>query len=54
MTATMPNGTHHGAVPARNGTSVKAAVNGMPDGNTDALANPEALDLFRNISALAQ
>ena len=34
--------------------AVKAAVNGMPDGNTDALANPEALDLFRNISALAQ
>ena len=33
--------------------AVKAAVNGMPAGNTDALANPEALDLFRNIAALA-
>ncbi|MSQ62352.1 MAG: acetoacetate--CoA ligase [Betaproteobacteria bacterium] len=33
--------------------TVKAVVNGMPVGNTDALANPEALDLFRNIPALA-
>jgi hypothetical protein len=28
-------------------------VNGMPIGNTDALANPEALELFKNIPALA-
>jgi len=28
-------------------------VNGMPAGNTDALANPEALELFRDIPALA-
>ena len=33
--------------------AVRSAVNGMPVGNTDALANPEALELFRNISALA-
>ncbi len=33
--------------------AVKAAVHGMPVGNTDALANPEALNLFRNIAALA-
>ena len=33
--------------------AVKAVVNGMPVGNTDALANPEALNLFRNIAALA-
>ncbi|MSQ89633.1 MAG: acetoacetate--CoA ligase [Betaproteobacteria bacterium] len=33
--------------------AVKAVVNGMPAGNTDALANPEALALFRNIPALA-
>jgi acetoacetyl-CoA synthetase len=33
--------------------AVKAVVNGMPVGNTDALANPEALDLFKNIRALA-
>lgn len=29
--------------------AVKSVVHGMPVGNTDALANPEALDLFRNI-----
>ena len=33
--------------------AVKAVVHGMEVGNTDALANPEALDLFRNIPALA-
>jgi acetoacetyl-CoA synthetase len=33
--------------------AVKAVVNGMPVGNTDALANPEALNLFKNILALA-
>ncbi len=33
--------------------AVKSAVNGMPVGNTDALANPEALKLFENIPALA-
>jgi len=33
--------------------AVKSVVNGMPIGNTDALANPEALDLFKNIPALA-
>jgi acetoacetyl-CoA synthetase len=33
--------------------AVKSVVNGLPIGNTDALANPEALNLFRNIPALA-
>jgi acetoacetyl-CoA synthetase len=33
--------------------AVKSVVNGMPIGNTDALANPEALELFRNLPALA-
>ncbi len=33
--------------------AVKSVVNGMPIGNTDALANPEALELFKNIPALA-
>ncbi len=33
--------------------AVKSVVNGTPVGNTDALANPEALELFKNIPALA-
>ena len=33
--------------------AVKSVVHGMPVGNTDALANPEALELFKNIPALA-
>ena len=33
--------------------AVKSAVNGMPIGNTDALANPEALELFKHLPALA-
>jgi acetoacetyl-CoA synthetase len=33
--------------------AVKAVVHGMPVGNTDALANPEALDLFRDLPELA-
>ena len=33
--------------------AVKAVVHGMPAGNTDALANPEALELFSNLPALA-
>jgi acetoacetyl-CoA synthetase len=33
--------------------AVKSVVNGMQTGNTDALANPEALELFRNIPELA-
>ena len=33
--------------------AVKAVVHGMPVTNTDALANPEALDLFRNLRELA-
>ena len=33
--------------------AVKSVVHGMPVGNTDALANPEALELFRNIPALS-
>jgi acetoacetyl-CoA synthetase len=33
--------------------AVRAAVNGMPIGNTEALANPEALDLFRDLPELA-
>jgi acetoacetyl-CoA synthetase len=33
--------------------AVKAAVHGMPVENTDALANPEALDLFKELPELA-
>jgi acetoacetyl-CoA synthetase len=33
--------------------AVKAVVHGMPVANTDALANPEALELFRDIAELA-
>jgi acetoacetyl-CoA synthetase len=33
--------------------AVKAAVHGMPVGHTDALANPEALELFRDLQELA-
>src|SRR5262249_3143056 len=33
--------------------AVKAVVHGMDVGNTDALANPEALELFRDLPALA-
>jgi len=33
--------------------AVKAAVHGMPVPHTDALANPEALDLFRDLGELA-
>jgi acetoacetyl-CoA synthetase len=33
--------------------AVRSVVNGMPVGNTDALANPEALELFRNLPELA-
>ena len=33
--------------------AVKAAVHGMPPGNTDALANPEALELYRDLPELA-
>ena len=33
--------------------AVRSVVNGMPIGNTDALANPEALKLFRNLRELA-
>jgi acetoacetyl-CoA synthetase len=32
--------------------AVKAMVHGMPVGNTDALANPEALELFRDVPDL--
>src|SRR5688572_31877514 len=32
--------------------AVKAVVHGMPVANTDALANPEALELFRNLAEL--
>jgi acetoacetyl-CoA synthetase len=32
--------------------AVKAVVHGMPVPNTDALANPEALDLFRDLAEL--
>ncbi|HVL35886.1 MAG TPA: acetoacetate--CoA ligase [Burkholderiales bacterium] len=32
--------------------AVRAVVHGMPVANTDALANPEALELFRNLSEL--
>jgi acetoacetyl-CoA synthetase len=34
--------------------AVKAVVHGMPVGNTDALANPEALELFRDLPELAE
>jgi len=34
--------------------AVRSVVNGMPVGNTDALANPEALDLFSNLRELRQ
>src|SRR3989337_2523747 len=33
--------------------AVKAAVHGMPIAHTDALANPAALDLFRDLDDLA-
>jgi acetoacetyl-CoA synthetase len=33
--------------------AVKAVVHGMPVTNTDALANPEALELFRNLPELS-
>jgi acetoacetyl-CoA synthetase len=33
--------------------AVKAAVHGMPVAHTDALANPEALELFRNLEELS-
>jgi acetoacetyl-CoA synthetase len=33
--------------------AVKAVVHGMPVTNTDALANPEALELFKNVPELA-
>jgi acetoacetyl-CoA synthetase len=33
--------------------AVKAVVHGMPVSNTDALANPEALDYFENVAELA-
>jgi acetoacetyl-CoA synthetase len=33
--------------------AVKSVVHGMPVANTDALANPEALELFRNLPALS-
>jgi acetoacetyl-CoA synthetase len=33
--------------------AVRAVVHGMPAGNTDALANPEALDLFTDLPDLA-
>jgi acetoacetyl-CoA synthetase len=32
--------------------AVKAVVHGMPVPNTDALANPEALELFRDVAEL--
>jgi acetoacetyl-CoA synthetase len=32
--------------------AVKAVVHGMPVPNTDALANPDALELFRDIAEL--
>jgi acetoacetyl-CoA synthetase len=32
--------------------AVRAAVHGMPVGNTDALANPEALELYKDLSEL--
>jgi acetoacetyl-CoA synthetase len=33
--------------------AVRAAVNGMPIGNTEALGNPEALELFKDLPELA-
>ncbi|MGH7948544.1 MAG: hypothetical protein ACREQF_04905, partial [Candidatus Binataceae bacterium] len=33
--------------------AVKSVVHGMTVANTDALANPEALELFKSIPALA-
>jgi acetoacetyl-CoA synthetase len=33
--------------------AVRAAVNGMPIDNTEALANPEALELFKDLPELA-
>ena len=42
-----------GAVRQRGQLAVKAVVHDMPVGNTDALANPEALELFRDLPALA-
>jgi acetoacetyl-CoA synthetase len=33
--------------------AVRSVVHGMPVANTDALANPEALDLFRNLPELS-
>jgi acetoacetyl-CoA synthetase len=33
--------------------AVKAMVHGMPVTHTDALANPEILELFRNMPQLA-
>ena len=33
--------------------AVKAVLHGMPVANSDALANPEALDYFRNVAELA-
>jgi acetoacetyl-CoA synthetase len=33
--------------------AVKAVVHGMPVSNSDALANPEALDYFANLAELA-
>ena len=33
--------------------AVKAVIHGMPVANTDALANPEALELFRDVPELA-
>jgi len=32
--------------------AVRSAVNGMPIGNTDALANPEALELYKDLPEL--
>jgi acetoacetyl-CoA synthetase len=32
--------------------AVKAAVHGMPVSNIDSLANPEALELFKDLSEL--
>jgi acetoacetyl-CoA synthetase len=33
--------------------AVRSVVHGMPVGNTDALANPDALDYFRDLPELA-
>jgi acetoacetyl-CoA synthetase len=33
--------------------AVRSVVHGMPVANTDALANPEALEIFRRIPALS-